>query len=125
MESEGRGTNPSSIDSVVESTGLDLVHNAEPSASIKGFDNSDSKTIFDVNSDLVGSITTQGPIDDGGATPEDDINIYEGEDLNSYKEAATDPRWVDAMNSGMEALNRNKTWIIDLPSGRKLLGNDF
>ncbi|GJV13759.1 ribonuclease H-like domain-containing protein [Tanacetum coccineum] len=200
---EGGGTNPSSIDFVVESTGADLVHTAQPSASIKGFDNSDSKTISDVNSDLLGSITTQGPIDDGGATPIDEINTSEGEDLNvydlhmllqpdkrypghssigepqtyrkssrksimpsklndyvvdikvkyglnkyvnysnlssdnysfvtnlnktyepkSYKEAATDPRWVDAMNSEMEALNRNKTWIItDLPSGRKAIGS--
>nr|GEW08730.1 hypothetical protein [Tanacetum cinerariifolium] len=34
----------------------------------------------------------------------------------SYKEAALDPKWIEAMNSEMEALNKNKTWIItDLP----------
>nr|GEU84097.1 hypothetical protein [Tanacetum cinerariifolium] len=38
----------------------------------------------------------------------------------SYKEAASDPRWIDAMNSEMEALIRNMTWVITkLPSGRK------
>ncbi|GJQ92447.1 putative RNA-directed DNA polymerase [Tanacetum coccineum] len=44
----------------------------------------------------------------------------------SYKEAALDPRWIEAMNSEMEALNRNKTWIItDLPKNRKAIGSKW
>ncbi|KAJ0890287.1 putative RNA-directed DNA polymerase [Helianthus annuus] len=42
---------------------------------------------------------------------------------NSFNEAVKDPRWVEAMNSEMEALNRNNTWIVvDLPKGRKPIG---
>nr|GEU42924.1 putative reverse transcriptase, RNA-dependent DNA polymerase, Gag-polypeptide of LTR copia-type [Tanacetum cinerariifolium] len=38
----------------------------------------------------------------------------------SYTKAASDIRWVEAMNQEMEALNRNCTWIItDFPVGRK------
>nr|GEV88699.1 hypothetical protein [Tanacetum cinerariifolium] len=156
--SEGGGINPSSIGSAVET--VDAVQNptADPSASTskESFDNSGSENITNVNSDKLGSINAQGPIDDGGATPEYHINISGGEDLNiydldnvlqtsegsldhssvvglrliesqvesqlcqSYKEAAFDPRWIDAMNSEMEALIRNMTWVITkLPSGRK------
>ncbi|KAJ0470227.1 putative RNA-directed DNA polymerase [Helianthus annuus] len=40
-----------------------------------------------------------------------------------YEEAASDPRWVEAMNKEMEALFRNNTWILaDLPQGRKAIG---
>ncbi|GJR90038.1 ribonuclease H-like domain-containing protein [Tanacetum coccineum] len=177
--SEGGGTNPSSIGSAAETA--DAVQNptADPSASTstKSFDNSGSRNITDVNSDKLGSINAQGPIDDGGAAPEDEINISEGEDLNiydldnllqtsegspghssvkyginkyvgysnlssdnysfvinlnktyepkSYKEAASDPRWIEAMNSEMEALIRNMTWVItELPSGRKPIGSKW
>ncbi|KAM0003129.1 putative RNA-directed DNA polymerase [Helianthus debilis subsp. tardiflorus] len=34
-----------------------------------------------------------------------------------------DDKWVDAMNSEMEALYRNNTWVlVDLPKGRKSIG---
>ncbi|KAM0071898.1 putative RNA-directed DNA polymerase [Helianthus debilis subsp. tardiflorus] len=40
-----------------------------------------------------------------------------------YDEAAKNDKWVDAMNSEMEALYRNNTWIlVDLPKGRKPIG---
>ncbi|KAJ0746343.1 putative RNA-directed DNA polymerase [Helianthus annuus] len=42
---------------------------------------------------------------------------------SSYSEAIQDPRWIEAMNCEMEALNRNNTWIVvDLPKGRKPIG---
>nr|GEW19166.1 hypothetical protein [Tanacetum cinerariifolium] len=85
--SEGEGTTPLSIDYVVETADAELSHTpiAEPSASTSniGFDNSCFKT-FDVNSDMLGSINEHGSIDDGGAAPENEINISEGEDLNIY-----------------------------------------
>ncbi|KAJ0454406.1 putative RNA-directed DNA polymerase [Helianthus annuus] len=42
---------------------------------------------------------------------------------SSYNEAIKDPRWIEAMNCEMEALNRNNTWVVvDLPKGRKPIG---
>ncbi|KAJ0578087.1 putative RNA-directed DNA polymerase [Helianthus annuus] len=42
---------------------------------------------------------------------------------SSYFEAIKDPRWIEAMNSEMEALYRNNTWVVvDLPKGRKPIG---
>ncbi|XP_022040102.1 uncharacterized protein LOC110942636 [Helianthus annuus] len=42
---------------------------------------------------------------------------------SSYNEAIKDPRWIEAMNKEMEALNRNNTWVVvDLPKGRKPIG---
>ncbi|KAJ0888786.1 putative RNA-directed DNA polymerase [Helianthus annuus] len=42
---------------------------------------------------------------------------------SSYSEAIKDPRWIEAMNCEMEALNRNNTWVVvDLPKGRKPIG---
>nr|GEZ64536.1 ribonuclease H-like domain-containing protein [Tanacetum cinerariifolium] len=84
--SEGGGTTPLSIDSVVETADAELSHTpiaASASTSNIGVDNSCFKT-FDVNSDMLGSITEHGSIDDGGAAPENEINISKGEDLNIY-----------------------------------------
>ncbi|XP_022041183.1 uncharacterized protein LOC110943757 [Helianthus annuus] len=40
-----------------------------------------------------------------------------------YNEAAKNDKWVDAMNSEMEALYRNNTWVlVDLPKDRKPIG---
>ncbi|GJW59684.1 ribonuclease H-like domain-containing protein [Tanacetum coccineum] len=40
----------------------------------------------------------------------------------TYKEAFSDPRWIEAMNNEMQALNRNGTWVItDLPKGRRVV----
>nr|GEU30637.1 ribonuclease H-like domain-containing protein [Tanacetum cinerariifolium] len=41
-----------------------------------------------------------------------------------YEETILDSNWINAMNSKIEALNENYTWIIiDLPPGRKAIGN--
>ncbi|GJU41558.1 ribonuclease H-like domain-containing protein [Tanacetum coccineum] len=43
-----------------------------------------------------------------------------------YKEVVLDSNWIDAMNSKIEALNDNQTWVItDLPPGRKAIGNKW
>ncbi|MFS7989377.1 putative RNA-directed DNA polymerase [Helianthus anomalus] len=42
---------------------------------------------------------------------------------SSYEEAASNPKWVEAMNKEMEALFRNQTWVLaDLPKDRKAIG---
>ncbi|GJW47082.1 ribonuclease H-like domain-containing protein [Tanacetum coccineum] len=44
----------------------------------------------------------------------------------SHSEAASDIRWIEAMNQEIEALNRNGTRIIaDLPIGRKPIGSKW
>lgn len=41
----------------------------------------------------------------------------------SYKEASADPRWTEAMNAEIKALQDNHTWeIMDLPKGKKPIG---
>ncbi|XP_015160329.1 uncharacterized protein [Solanum tuberosum] len=41
----------------------------------------------------------------------------------SYAEAIKDKRWVDAMQTEIQALECNKTWeLIDLPRGKRLIG---
>ena len=41
----------------------------------------------------------------------------------SVEEALQDPKWVEAMNEEMEALLKNKTWIlVSLPEGHKTVG---
>ncbi|GJV31628.1 ribonuclease H-like domain-containing protein [Tanacetum coccineum] len=43
-----------------------------------------------------------------------------------YEDVVLDSNWIDAMNSEIEALNGNQTWIItDLPPGRKAIGNKW
>ncbi|GKC10253.1 hypothetical protein Tco_1001863 [Tanacetum coccineum] len=84
VNSEGEGTNPSCVEPAVESDDADRCPTTEPSASTsnESFDKSGSKSSYDVNSEMLGSITAHGPTDNGGATPEDDMFIYEGEDLD-------------------------------------------
>nr|GEX26882.1 ribonuclease H-like domain-containing protein [Tanacetum cinerariifolium] len=44
----------------------------------------------------------------------------------NYYEAATDPRWVEAMNNEIDALYRNHTWtIVNLSKGRKAIRNKW
>ncbi|GJZ56267.1 putative RNA-directed DNA polymerase, partial [Tanacetum coccineum] len=51
------------------------------------------------------------------------IRLNKTVEPKSYKEAVQDSKWVDAMNSKIEALNRNKTWTItELRSGRRPIG---
>ncbi|GJU07119.1 ribonuclease H-like domain-containing protein [Tanacetum coccineum] len=50
-------------------------------------------------------------------------NLNKSSKPNTYYEALKDSRWVEAMTSEIEALNRNHTWTIcDLPIGRKPVG---
>ncbi|GKB58900.1 uncharacterized mitochondrial protein-like protein [Tanacetum coccineum] len=50
-------------------------------------------------------------------------NLNKTYEPKSYKEAASDPRWIEAMNAEMEALIRNMTWVVtELPSGRRPIG---
>ncbi|GJS83806.1 putative RNA-directed DNA polymerase [Tanacetum coccineum] len=43
-----------------------------------------------------------------------------------YEEVVLDSNWIDAMNSEIEALNDNQTWVItDLPPGIKAIGNKW
>jgi len=47
-------------------------------------------------------------------------SIYEP---TTYSEAITDPRWIEAMQAEIQALESNKTWeITDLPPGKKPIG---
>ena len=42
---------------------------------------------------------------------------------NNVQEALTDPRWKNAMNEEMKALQQNETWeLVDCPSGKKPVG---
>jgi hypothetical protein len=42
---------------------------------------------------------------------------------NNVQEALADPRWREAMNEEMKALQKNSTWdIVDLPKGKKPVG---
>ncbi|GJT23002.1 VIER F-box protein 2 [Tanacetum coccineum] len=42
---------------------------------------------------------------------------------SNYYDAASDPKWIEAMNKEIDALYRNFTWsIVDLPKGRKAIG---
>ena len=39
------------------------------------------------------------------------------------QDALSDPKWVNAMNVEMEALNKNATWeLVPLPKGKKMVG---
>ncbi|GJS62131.1 RNA-directed DNA polymerase, eukaryota, reverse transcriptase zinc-binding domain protein [Tanacetum coccineum] len=175
VNNKGGGTNPSSVKAVIESPDADLCPTTDPSTSTsnEGLDKFGSKSTYDVNSEILGSITAQGPTNDGGATLKDDMFNSECEDLDlynldmlfqsnegnnehssvgglrrssrksimpnkfndyvlnnkakygldkSYKYAAFDPRWIEVMNSEIEALNRNKTWITtDLSKNKKAI----
>ncbi|GJW52437.1 hypothetical protein Tco_0093788 [Tanacetum coccineum] len=49
-------------------------------------------------------------------------NMNKIHEPKTFVEAANDPRWVEAMNQEMEALNSNKTWEITyLPKDRKAI----
>ncbi|KAK1422289.1 hypothetical protein QVD17_25292 [Tagetes erecta] len=41
----------------------------------------------------------------------------------NYKEAAMNKKWIEAMKSELESINKNNTWkLTDLPEGQKLIG---
>ncbi|GJT06256.1 ribonuclease H-like domain-containing protein [Tanacetum coccineum] len=82
VNSEGGGTNPSFVESVVAYADADLSLTAEPSASTSNeiFDNSGSKNSYDVNSKMLGNITAQGQ--QMMVVQHQIIFIYDGEDLD-------------------------------------------
>ncbi|GJT54097.1 ribonuclease H-like domain-containing protein [Tanacetum coccineum] len=86
VNNKGGRTNPSSVEAAIESADADLCPTTDPSTSTsnESLDKSGSKSTYDVNSEMLGSITTQGLINDGGATPKDDMFNSEGEDLDLY-----------------------------------------
>ncbi|GJS06006.1 ribonuclease H-like domain-containing protein [Tanacetum coccineum] len=50
-------------------------------------------------------------------------NLNKSCEPKSFKEVILDKNWIEAMNNEMEALFRNKTWIlVDLPPNRKTIG---
>ncbi|KAL8145624.1 hypothetical protein AgCh_003680 [Apium graveolens] len=45
---------------------------------------------------------------------------------SSYKEASSNPLWIEAMNKEIHALQENKTWeLVDLPKGKKAIGSKW
>nr|GEV17612.1 putative reverse transcriptase, RNA-dependent DNA polymerase, Gag-polypeptide of LTR copia-type [Tanacetum cinerariifolium] len=50
-------------------------------------------------------------------------NLNKSSEPKCLKEAILDKNWIYAMNNEMEALFRNKTWVlVDLPPNRKTIG---
>lgn len=44
----------------------------------------------------------------------------------SYKQAASDDRWIDAMNKEINALESNETWeLMTLPEGERAIGSKW
>lgn len=44
----------------------------------------------------------------------------------TFKEAAKDPRWMDAMQKEIQALEANKTWeVVSLPDGKHAVGSQW
>lgn len=42
---------------------------------------------------------------------------------SSYKDAATDPKWITAMEEELTALSKNGTWeLTNLPVGKRAIG---
>ncbi|XP_071704595.1 uncharacterized protein [Rutidosis leptorrhynchoides] len=53
-------------------------------------------------------------------------NLNKNLEPKSYEQACKDPKWVEAMNLEIEALNRNNIWeITDLPDNTKPIGNKW
>ncbi|XP_071728346.1 uncharacterized protein [Rutidosis leptorrhynchoides] len=53
-------------------------------------------------------------------------NLNKSIEPKTYKQAACDQNWIDAMNLEMAALNRNNTWeITELPPDRIPIGNKW
>lgn len=59
-------------------------------------------------------------------SPQSHYFISTSESVNepqSYEEASTDPRWIDAMNKELKALEDNHTWeLVTLPPNKKPVG---
>ena len=50
-------------------------------------------------------------------------NLNKSFEPTCYEEAILYPQWIDALNAEIEALNKNKSWIVTiLPDNRKAIG---
>ncbi|GJX29663.1 ribonuclease H-like domain-containing protein [Tanacetum coccineum] len=140
---DGGGTKFSSVDPVVETASADLNSTTNPSTSTsdistkKGTDTLGS-IIAEGGADVNGAALND---DDFISEGEDGkvkyginsvvnysnlscdnfcfiTNLNKTSEPKTYKEAVLDSKWVDAMNSEIEALNKNNSWVItDLPEG--------
>ncbi|GJU81182.1 putative RNA-directed DNA polymerase [Tanacetum coccineum] len=145
---DGGGTNSSYVEPAVEAAGADSNSTADPSASTS--DSSTKKGTDTLGSIIAeGGADDDGAAlkdDDFISEGEDGkvkyeinsvvnysnlsrdnfsfiTNINKTSEPKTYKEAVLNSKWVEAMNSEIEALNKNNTWVItDLPKGRKPIG---
>ncbi|GKC15143.1 hypothetical protein Tco_1011925, partial [Tanacetum coccineum] len=146
-KNDGGGTNSSSTDHVVESASAYPTSTADPYASTNN-KGADSSNVFNPeldSTDKLGSINAEGDADDDGSkdyvvdgkvkygintivnysnlscdTFSFTTSLNKTSEPKSFKEDVLDSKWVDAMNSEIEALNKNNTWVVtDLPKGRK------
>lgn len=52
--------------------------------------------------------------------------VVAGVEPKTYKQAAQDPRWTNAMGSEVDALEINRTWdVVDLPVGKEAINNKW
>lgn len=53
-------------------------------------------------------------------------NVVSHSEPTSFQEASKDPKWIEAMNQEIQALQQNKTWILtDLRPNKKAIGNKW
>nr|XP_016462446.1 PREDICTED: uncharacterized protein LOC107785615 [Nicotiana tabacum] len=51
--------------------------------------------------------------------PTNNLSLLSSSEPSSFKEAASDPRWIEAMQLKLHALEDNNTWsVVDLPPGK-------
>ncbi|XP_075091729.1 uncharacterized protein LOC142171908 [Nicotiana tabacum] len=56
----------------------------------------------------------------------DYITISKTHTNTSFKEAAHNPRWIEAIDQEIKALEENHTWeVVDFPEGKKLIGSKW
>ena len=54
---------------------------------------------------------------------EDDMLLMSAEEPTTYYEAVKDNEWKKAMEAELDAIEKNKTWVLsDLPKGHKAIG---
>ena len=54
------------------------------------------------------------------------VNVSKVQEPHSYKQAAEDSNWVEAMQKELQALEENDTWeLTKLPPGKKAIGSKW
>nr|GEV98603.1 ribonuclease H-like domain-containing protein [Tanacetum cinerariifolium] len=121
-KNDGGGTNSSSTDHAVESSSAYPTFTADLYASTNN-KGADSSIVFNLELDItnkLGSINAESGADDDGSAI-----LNKTSEPKPFKEAVLDSKWVDAMNSEIEALYKNNTWVVtDLPKGIEVIKND-